>query len=180
MPEGIEDIRCPVCASSAVRRVHDHAFAIEWTCVVCVKPFFTPLLSVVLLDRDGDRRGRLVAEIEAAGIPTIPTERMSTLEELPADVSVIADLEGAPALASQLPLGIPLIVLIDSAQQRAGAIKRTDRRGIAVNGTPAAVLELLKAIARVKAADMPMPRPMLNRRKGARDRHRTTRRDRRS
>lgn len=180
MSEGIADIRCPICASSAVRRVHDHAFAIEWTCLVCVKPFLTPLLSVVLLDRDGDRRCRLVAEFEAAGIRTVSTERMTALEELPADVSVIADLEGAPALASKLPPGIPLIVLIDSAKQRAGAIKRTDRRGIVVNGTPVAVLELLKAIARVKATDMPMPRPMLNRREGARDRRRTTRRDRRS
>ena len=178
MPE--TDIRCPTCASSVLRRVYDHAFAIEWKCVDCVKPFFTPLLSVTLLDSNGERRTTLAAAIETAGIRTVAAERLNELEQLPADASVIADLEMAATFASKIPHGVPLIVLVDSAAERTEAIERTDGRGIVVNGTPAAVLRLLKTIAKVKAAAVSMPSPITNRRHGARERRRTTRRDRRS
>ena len=170
-----EDIRCPTCASSVLRRVYDHAFAIEWKCANCVEPFFTPLLSIALIDSNGERRSRLVATIESAGVRTT-----NELEQLLPDLAVIVDLHAATALASKLPDGVPLIVLIDSAAERIQASERTDDRGIVVNGTPTAVLKLLKTIAKVKALAVPMPPPIKNRRQGAPERRRTTRRDRRS
>ena len=82
-----EDIRCPTCASSVLRRVYDHAFAIEWKCANCVEPFFTPLLSIALIDSNGERRSRLVATIESAGVRTT-----NELEQLLPDLAVIVDL----------------------------------------------------------------------------------------
>lgn len=95
-----------------------------------------------------------------------PNEGLNELEQLPAYVAAIADLDGAPAMASKLPDGVPLIVLIDSAAERIQASERTHGRGIVVNGTPTAVLRLLKTIAKVKALAIPIPPPITNRRQG--------------
>ena len=151
---------------------------LEWRCGNCGHVFLNPLLSVVILDGNDQRREELVSCLQSEGIPVIAAASVAELEGWPVGKVLVANVDAVTPL--WLDMGAAhMVVLADSEQERARAAEISHARATVADGKPAALLASLRTVANAIATALP-DGPAPDRRTGPRERRRHPRRDRRS
>jgi hypothetical protein len=171
--------QCPQCASVHLTLIRETIYAAEWRCSRCESVFTGPLLSVVLVDRNDARRNSLAAALGDDGIPLFAATRLADLVAWPVGKVLVIDAGSLPGFETGAE---QVVILADSDDERRDANALADGRATIIAGTPHALRTTLRAIAAANAAMLlggGHARPA-DRRTGAADRRRFTRRDRRS
>jgi hypothetical protein len=169
---------CPKCASSQLTCVREAVFAPEWGCLQCGAQFVSSLVSVVLIDGDDRRRDALVSRLQQEGIPVSAASRVAELERWPVGKVLVTHVASVTRFWFEIGAA-HLIVLADSDEERALANRVIRGRAAVVDGQPAALLAVLRAIAEGKPI-VPSKHGVRDRRRGPLERRRHPRRDRRS
>lgn len=171
--------QCPQCASVHLTLIREMTYAAEWRCTRCANLFVNPLVSVVLVDRLDARREALAAALYQDGIPVFAATRLADLMAWPVGKVLVIDAGSLPGFETG---AAQVVVIADSDNERREAKELTAGRATIVAGTPDALRTTLRTIAAANAAlvlgggHTAVP----DRRTGAADRRRFTRRDRRS
>jgi hypothetical protein len=170
--------RCPQCASLHLTRTREGPFAVEWRCGDCGHLIVNPLLSVVFVDGNDQRRQELVSCLEQEGIPVVAASSVAELEGWPVGKVLITNAGSLTPLWFDMGAA-HVVVLADSAEERALAAEINHARATVADGKPAALLASLRNIVKAIAA-VPANGGSPERRTGPRERRRHPRRDRRS
>jgi len=171
--------QCPQCASVRLTLIRETTYAAEWRCSRCDNVFAGPLVSVVLVDRIDTRRHSLAAALGDDGIPVFVATRLADLVAWPVGKVLVIDAGSLPGFETG---AAQVVVMADSDDERRDAKALTHGRATIITGTPDALRTTLRTIAAANAATLlgDGHAGAAERRTGAADRRRFTRRDRRS
>jgi hypothetical protein len=155
------------------------AYAAEWRCSRCDSVFAGPLVSVVLVDRMDTRRNSLAAALGDDGVPVFTATRLADLVAWPVGKVLVIDAGSLPGFETG---AAHVVIMADSEAEHRDAKALTDGRATIIPGTPEALRTTLRTIAAANAATLLEGghAGAGERRTGAADRRRFTRRDRRS